>query len=149
MRVYLSARFERQSELKRYAADLRKAGIDVGSRWLGASLDDETCNAEAAAVADLLDVIACDVLIAFTDQPSRPRGGRHVEFGIAVGLSLGMRPGAAIRLIVVGPNEHVFHALPGVEHVGSWAEAFARVAGRELVAGGTNERHIRDRRDRA
>jgi len=45
-------------------------------------------------------------VITFTETPrsSNSRGGRHVEFGIA----LGMRK----RAVVIGPRENVFHCLP-------------------------------------
>ena len=45
--------------------------------------------------------------------PLSTRGGRHAEFGIA--LALGK------RVIVIGPRENVFHALPAVERYESWA----------------------------
>jgi hypothetical protein len=51
-------------------------------------------------------------LISFTDG-APARGGRHVEFGMAYAWGK--------RLIVVGPREHVFHALPLVEHYPDWA----------------------------
>jgi hypothetical protein len=57
-------------------------------------------------------------VVSFTEQPralNGNRGGRHVEFGLAVALNK--------RLIVVGYRENLFHWLPQVEFVSSWQEA--------------------------
>lgn len=53
------------------------------------------------------------------------RGGRHVEFGLAVGRGK--------RCIVVGPRENVFHLLPTVEHYADWAAALESLE-REAIA---------------
>lgn len=45
------------------------------------------------------------------------RGGRHVEFGMALAL--------AKRCIVIGPRENVFHLLPQVEQYDSWEQYLA------------------------
>jgi hypothetical protein len=128
MRVYLSARYERRLELRIYANRLRRAGIHIVSRWLESTTDDEAIDPARAAVDDLCDVVEADVLLAFTDgEPAR--GGRHVEFGIAIGLALGMRPGQTLRLIVVGPKENVFHSLPGVEHVATFGDVYRSLVG--------------------
>ena len=64
------------------------------------------------AAEDLEDVLRADCLVSFTEEPAAgvawaARGGRHVEFGIA--LAMGK------RLCVVGPRENIFHHLPRVE----------------------------------
>lgn len=141
MIVYLAARYSRREELLGYIGQLREAGHVVNSRWLldGPEAHDGAAKVEAAtqtmppeaaafALDDYADVFACDLLVAFTETPRAPsagRGGRHVEFGIA--LALGK------RLVVVGPRENVFHALPGVEQYWTWAEALARL--RRIPAG--------------
>ena len=61
---------------------------------------------------DIDDIVAADTVISFTDG-ALARGGRHVEFGIAFAL--------AKRLILVGPREHVFHALHYVGVYPNWA----------------------------
>jgi hypothetical protein len=57
---------------------------------------------------DLQDVVGCDLLVAFSETPrsNASRGGRHVEFGIAMGLSK--------KLYVIGPRENIFHWHPSV-----------------------------------
>lgn len=53
---------------------------------------------------DFRDVVSCDLLIHFTEQPrsdsGRGRGGRHVEMGIALGMMK--------RVWIVGPRENLF-----------------------------------------
>ena len=81
-------------------------------------------NASAKAAAlrlkfaedDFADVQACDLLIAFTEQPraagGRNRGGRHVELGIAIGQGK--------RVIIVGPRENLFCWLPEIDQFDTW-----------------------------
>lgn len=140
MRIYLAARYTRRLELCEYAQELRAFGHTVDARWLNGShqLNNEGMPigedgelvfqadgqpAEAAAplrvklaTDDYDDVLASDLLIAFTETPrsSNSRGGRHVEFGLALG--------AGIPVIVVGPRENVFTWLPSVTHYETWSE---------------------------
>ena len=66
------------------------------------------------AIEDVEDILAADAIIMFTEEPGpgTSRGGRHVEFGLAIA--------AHIRLIVVGPRENVFYYLPRVEQFDSF-----------------------------
>jgi hypothetical protein len=122
-RVYFAARYSRRAELRSCAADVRAAGGIVTSRWLDTDepLEDIRAHPDlvaAAAQRDLQDVGAANVCVSFTEGArarNGGRGGRHVELGVA--LALGQ------RLIVVGPPEHVFHCLPGVERFDRWSDA--------------------------
>jgi hypothetical protein len=72
---------------------------------------------------DVLDVAAADVFIFQTD-PTKTivRAGRHVEFGIAVGIALTR----TMPIYVVGEDyENIFHHLPQVTHFATWEEAMA------------------------
>lgn len=66
---------------------------------------------------DLDDVRSASVCIAFTESPGQAqgRGGRHTELGIALAMGL--------RVILIGPREHVFHCLPDIEQFDTWEEA--------------------------
>lgn len=104
MKVYLSARYARREELQGYRDDLAELGIYCTSRWL----DGEGLDMSENATKDIDDVLAADVLVAFSDEPAEfsphpfaARGGRHVEFGIAIG--------AGLPVLIVGPRENVFH----------------------------------------
>ena len=110
--------------MKGIAAELEDHGFEVTSRWLdsaSALLPGElntTGRAAELAIMDLEDVHRARICIAFTETPeeNKPgRGGRHTEFGFAVALGL--------RVVLVGPREHVFHCLPSVENYLTWAEA--------------------------
>jgi hypothetical protein len=57
------------------------------------------------AKADIEDIAQADVVVSFT-SPGQGQGGRHVEFGISIALDK--------QVVLVGPREHVFHALPQV-----------------------------------
>jgi len=124
--VYIASRFARRDEMKGVAADLEGHGFEVTSRWLDSPSAllpgelDTTGRAAALAMMDLEDVHRAGICIAFTEPPeeTKPgRGGRHTEFGIAIALGL--------RVVLVGPREHVFHCLPSVENYETWEEARA------------------------
>jgi len=132
MKVYLAARYGRRLELLEYARQLEQRGIAVTSQLLSEDSPSEAeafcrCGPLRWALQGLEDVTAADTLILFSEPPAEPvagaeRGGRHVEFGIA--LALGM------RCVVVGPRENVFHhldaagsLLPSVEVYATWEEA--------------------------
>lgn len=115
MRVYLAARYSRKNEIADLVPVFVEHGISVCSRWLreisppDTNLPDvspEFC--QETAEADLEDIGACDVLVFFAEDPmiGTPRGGRHVELGLALGLGK--------RVVVIGKHENIFHFLPGV-----------------------------------
>jgi hypothetical protein len=109
MRVYLAARFDRGGEMRDVAATLERAGHDVTSRWIDGRVDATDL---VSAVEDIEDLLRATCLVSFTERPTdvvpwAARGGRHVEFGVALGMGK--------RLCVVGPRENIFHHLPRVE----------------------------------
>ena len=121
VRVYLASRFARRDELRAIATELESEGLIVTSRWLesptSVSTDDLAPGGRGAelAVMDLEDLRRSDICVAFTEEHGHPRpgrGGRHTELGIAIGLG--------IDVVLVGPREHVFHALPSIRHFHDW-----------------------------
>lgn len=130
IRVYLASRFARQQEMVRVGEELEADGLLVTSRWLKSpaplkKADLEDGSAAALAAMDLSDLRGSDACIAFTEpegSPGQGRGGRHVELGIAVGLEL--------PILLVGPREHVFHALPTLHWAPNWE------TGRALISSG-------------
>jgi len=126
MKIYLAARYARHVELQSYAKDLERRGHHITSRWirgdheLRADGEAETERwAPVWAQEDWEDLCAATCCISFTEAPGetpgRARGGRHVEFGVAVALDK--------RCMVVGHREHVFHWLPNIECYATWDEA--------------------------
>jgi hypothetical protein len=133
-RVYVSARFSRQDELRAIAEEMQRAGLEVTSRWLHGSEPLRECDlgehgrGAEIALNDFADLRAADICFAFTDGDGRfGRGGRHTELGIALALGL--------RTVIVGPREQVFHCLPGVEHFPSWEAAREALIGHQSEAG--------------
>jgi hypothetical protein len=127
VKVYLCARYSRHPEMRQVAKTLEAAGLEVTSRWIAGSHD---CSDHAGldekmrlAAEDWVDLLAADSVLAFSEGPApggRNRGGRHVEFGVALGLG---KP-----LFVVGPRENVFHFLPfGVSHFDTVEAAVSRL----------------------
>ncbi len=119
MKIYLAARYERMIELRTYRDDLEKMGHVVTSCWLSGVHD--KLDPLDAARNDCRDVVSSDCVISFTEIPESAfgRGGRHVEFGVA--LARGK------RAIVVGHRENVFHHLPEAEFYPTWGEARAAI----------------------
>jgi hypothetical protein len=140
--IYLAARYARRDELCRYRDELEARGFTVTSRWLagpdqvGATGTVIGTAAEqlieagdpaagilraACALADMEDIAAADILIAFTEDPAfyspgSSRGGRHVELGLALA-----RPG--MRVIICGPRENQFCWIAfRVEQHDTWRE---------------------------
>lgn len=152
MRIYLASRYSRRLEMVGYRDRLQSAGFTVTSRWLngehqighdgapigesGEALVEGGASSKAAAQLresfareDVQDVLAADCVISFTEPPreqSKNRGGRHVEYGIALGLDIqGVKP---YRLIVIGYRENLFHWMPGVEFYDTFDEAMAALS---------------------
>lgn len=126
LKVYLAAPYSQKEQIKTYAEELRSVGIEVTSSWLDephkptTGPDDLTYeDNQRYAVRDVQDVVAAEVLVFFTD-PTKTivRGGRHVEFGIAIGVGLYR----ALPIFVVGGRENIFHYLPQVHHFDTWSD---------------------------
>ena len=108
MKIYLAARYGRRAEMQRVRDKLQAIGIDVVSRWIDGAheaADLVATDAERSRWAgeDLVDLARADAIVAFTEEAGskESRGGRHVEFGIAIGLGK--------HLCVVGPRENIFY----------------------------------------
>ena len=141
MTIYLAGRYSRREELCGYREQLRSLGLTVQARWLdgkhqiasngepigegGEALveapDMAEENAELRAqfaLDDWRDVTSANVVVSFTEPPrsTASRGGRHVEFGMA------LANGA--RMVVIGYRENIFHWLTTVEFFPTWEAYF-------------------------
>lgn len=109
MKIYLAARYSQHPDLKILRSQLENLGHSVTSSWLdigGKSftleeLENESDRCSIRGQADLDDVVEADCLIFVSSQGGK--GGRHVEYGIALGLGK--------RIIILGHRENVFHTL--------------------------------------
>lgn len=129
MKIYLAARYSRCKELQKYRDQLQSLGHTVVSRWIDGGHE---ITKEGSTVADYqerirfaqedkADLESSDCVISFTEEPRKTniRGGRHVEFGMALALNK--------RVLVIGHRENVFHCLPQVEFFDTWQEAIAKI----------------------
>ncbi len=119
MRIYLAARFSRRHECHALGKELEKMGHVIVSRWtmpnsdhvipVGQSEQAADKERERFAMEDYEDLLDAQWTISLTETPrNNSRGGRHVEFGMAIALGH--------TLTVIGPRETVFHHLPQVCH---------------------------------
>ena len=110
MRIYIAARYDRRFEMLGVTSALMRAGHEVTSRWIRRGRGEDPELGLPSRISR--DLGRADCLVSFTEEPAAgvswaARGGRHVEFGIALA--------AGKRLCVVGPRENIFHFLPTVE----------------------------------
>ena len=130
MEVYIAARFSRIQEAQFLAAFLEEqCGHNVISRWMKPGSDHrmsdgtlseqaENSERERFATEDLEDLYQAEWLISLMEKPrGNGRGGRHVEFGYALGMNVKtVRVFDRIKMTIIGPRETVFHHLPEVQH---------------------------------
>lgn len=114
--AYQAARFERREELRENEASLIEHGIRSHTKWLhietdptGTMTDVDTLEEKAHhALVDIENVLDCDFMIYYSEELDGSmvpalwaRGGRHVEFGIALMVPM--------HIVVIGPPENIFH----------------------------------------
>lgn len=131
-RYYFAARYSRHAEMRIYRGLLEEAladlaNVHVTSRWIdqhGGALQTSFTPEQLAAApqecwrfgqADLDDLADASAVVSFTGGGGK--GGRHVEYGAA--LMRHTWPAAwaetQVRMILVGPREHIFHCHPGLQ----------------------------------
>jgi hypothetical protein len=107
-KIYIASFFNTRQRLRQYRDELWKLGYEITSTWL-----DETAKPHGMtlheffrklAIKDIAEIYRADILIIDTIDIT-PRGGREVEFGIAVGEFQNK------LLFLVGPKRNIFHEL--------------------------------------
>ena len=95
VKIYLAARYRRFIELQGYAARLEDLGRLTTSCWIPSIRRGVLTGIPA-------DLREADAIVAFTEKTPAPiRGGRHVEYCIAIRMGK--------DLFVVGPLENLFY----------------------------------------
>jgi hypothetical protein len=125
LKVYLAAPYSQKNSIRLCADELREGGVTVTSSWLDEIFAPTVQMAEIPAethrnfaIRDVKDVRDAQILVFFND-PNAIRAGRHVEFGIAIGIGLTRK----IPVFVVGVEyENLFHHLPQVTHFENWGK---------------------------
>lgn len=117
MRIYIAGAYSRRVELLVHSGLLKYDGHEITSRWLTGVYEGREWTDAAIADDDIKDVYVSDCVLSFTEDATskHKRGGRHVEFGMA--LAWGK------RLVLVGPRENVFHHQSRVEQYSTFEEA--------------------------
>ena len=117
MKIYFAGRYRDADIFRALGETLKRNGHEIVSRWIylnrraGRAFEVIPVEEKAEiAREDVEDVHACDILVLLSTPiitiPAG-RGGKHVEFGIA--LALGK------RICVMGARENVFHWYHRVE----------------------------------
>lgn len=113
MKFYISARYGRRLEAEELGRVLLEEGHEITSRWIWRDQPDDYETATHEEVADyaeedIEDVMNAEALITLSEPSNNPygRGGRHVEFGFALGMGK--------ELYVIGPLENIFHYMDNV-----------------------------------
>ena len=120
MKIYLAANYSRHPEMREVRTILEEQGFRVTARWINGfheALEGQPNSRNATfASEDWEDLHDSNLMIWYaTDTPEqRGRGGRHVEFGLALAWG--------IQIFVIGRKENVFHWLEQVQHFESLDE---------------------------
>jgi len=103
--------------MREVAAELRRRGYKVTSSWIDTDFPTASEGSSAAppelhekyAAISVADLVRADCCLSFTETPGTvmSRGGRAVEFGMALAWGKG--------LVIVGPCENIFHHLRNVK----------------------------------
>lgn len=110
--IYLAAQYSQKDDIAVKSAELRAADYVVTSTWTDEPHDAHMSVKDVTpedllmyAERDLREIRKADIFVLFTVDPDQPtkRGGRHVEFGYAMGLD--------VDLCIIGPRENIFHFL--------------------------------------
>lgn len=110
MNIYIAARYALKDTITKVADALEAGGHKVLSDWHQETYSPDVkvqdlpeVENRKMAYKDILQVRGADAMVFFAEHPDTAtvRGGRHVEFGIA--LERG------IPILVIGPKENIFH----------------------------------------
>lgn len=111
--IYLSSQYSQKEHTRKFAGKLTTIPqVLITSRWIMETHDpqmtmDQLSEQELVrtAIDDFQDVMNSDVMVFYSQDPltCTPRGGRHVEFGIALATNC--------LICVIGPKENIFHYL--------------------------------------
>lgn len=131
LKVYFAAQYSMKDVVMLAACKLvcEADNIQIQSGWLFEDHEPTTLMHELTeeelsrtAVEYFSDVMQSDAMVFYSCDPMTytPRGGRHVEFGIALATNC--------LICVIGPKENIFHYLniPGmIKHFETEQECFA------------------------
>lgn len=125
-KIYIAGMYSRRLELLEVSRLFEAAGHKITARWLHGDEEKPGMTQRDKGQMDVDDVTAADVVILFSTPKSYFKepgegvsGGRHFEFGLALGLKKTM--------ILVGEPESVFHHVVQVHQTKDAVEALRSV----------------------
>ncbi len=134
MKIYIAGMYSRRLELLEVSRMFAAAGHKITARWLDGDEEKPGMTQRDKGQMDVDDVVAADVVILFstpkemfTRTGEGTSGGRHFEFGLALGLRK--------KMILVGPPESVFHHVAQVLQASDAVEALRMVTQLEACWG--------------
>jgi len=140
MKVYIAAPYPCKEDARLVRTFLETHGINCTSQWIDE--EDGEDSAERAQ-KDLDDVNEAHVFIAlnFLEWEQRGTGGRHVEFGYAIGT---------MPIILIGKRSNVFHHLPEIKVVEKIQDAlvYLKAIEHEIELHGITRELIKNEMDR-
>jgi hypothetical protein len=125
MRVYLAGHYSKKLEIKSASLDLKYVGIPVVSTWYFERKPPNVSMGEVSetfrrytARCDKAELRRATHFVLFSLGPDTyfTRGGHCWENGYADAMGL--------RVVIVGPRQHVFHYLRGRKRFDTWGQAF-------------------------
>lgn len=122
MKIYTAARYGDMLAMRGVRDRLVDLGHEVTARWIDGGEEGPNGRTLAqAAIMDVEDVLAADVLLFFSQPEGSANrgGGRHWELGYAYAKGK--------RCIVVGEREIVFHHLDDIEIYETFNDACEKV----------------------
>ena len=114
MKIYVASRFKNAGLVKAFSTKLMtlvpkyeciQTWTDEADKIAAGELG---CPAWQAAEQDLKELDEADAIIVLTENCEQVPGGMHFETGYAYAKGK--------RVIVIGPETHVFHHIPRIHH---------------------------------
>lgn len=109
-KIYITGMYSRRLELLEVSRMFAAAGHEITARWLNGDEEKPGMEERDKGQMGVDDVVRADVVILFSTpsvmfrEPGQgTSGGRHFEFGLALGMGK--------KMILVGPPESLFHHL--------------------------------------
>ncbi len=123
MHIYFAARYSRRLEMRGYAQELENLGHSIASQWIDTGdnqqddHDFELSERCGFAKQDWDDLRTANCMICFTEAPkTASRGGRHVEYGMALATARELSWWGTVRRFFIACQRWNF-SKPGIRHL--------------------------------
>ena len=114
MKSYIAAPWDCKDIAKEIRDHLKKLKVESTASWIDLSGDYFAGPPASEAARDVSQIRDADMFVMYVPDPDTSRGGRDVEFGMALM--------ANYPIILIGTRRCVFHWHPDVRYFSSVAE---------------------------